>query len=220
MPLRTLNTVPPGGWVYEQALGDGRSKKWKSMNQVWALAEEIADFRKGNGLERGSAKEALHDIEAATCLRLHDDPAWCQPVQKKTARPALAHQSRNARAAVVGGGSVLVEWLGQGAKPVPIAIAQRRADTCLACEHNKEGHRFLRLTAEVARVIAEQMQAKGALKLRVVGEEGLHACEVCLCPLPLKIHVPLATILKHTDDETLAAFPPAPNCWITTERHL
>jgi hypothetical protein len=216
MPLRTFNTIPPGGWVLEQALPSGGVKKWKSMNEVGKLAKEIADFRKGNELARATVHEVIADIEAATCLRLHDDPNYCAPAQKKTVRAAVAHPSSSVRAAVASGKRVLVDWLGSGAKPVAIAIAQRRADTCLKCEKNKEGHRFLRLTAEVARVIAEQMQAKGALKLRVAGEEGLHACEVCACPLPLKIHVPLATILKHTDDETLAAFPP--HCWITTER--
>lgn len=216
MPLRTINTVPPGGWRYEQTLPSGEVKKWHSMNLAWDLAETIADFRKGNGLERATAKEALHDIEEATCTRLHNDPAHCIPADKKKGvRAALDRASRSARAAATGG-KVLVDWLGSRARPVVIDIAQRRADVCLECEHNKEGHSFLRLTAETVKAIAEQMQAREALKLRVEGEERLKACDVCACPLPLKVHVPLNNILQHTDEATLNAFPPW--CWVTTER--
>lgn len=214
MPLRTLTTVPPGGWRLTETLPDGTTKAFHGMGLVWTLAEEIADFRKGNGLPRATAKEALRDIEQATCDRLHDDPAWCVSAQKKTVQASALRSSAAGR--VAGGARVLIEWLGDGATPVEIARAQARADVCLTCPENKPGYRWLRLTADAVRAIAEQMQTKDAMKLRVAGEEKLHACAICLCPLPLKVHVPLLTILAHTDAETLAAFPGY--CWITTER--
>jgi len=196
-------------------LADGTEKKFSSMGLVWEFAETIADFRRGNGLERATAKEVVHEIEEQTCARIHNDPAWC--VQKKTSgvRAALDHLSRSVKHAGAGK-RVLVDWLGGGAVPVPIDIAQRRADVCLDCRHNRNGHSFLRLTSEIVRSIAEQMQAKTDMKLRVEGESGLHSCEICSCPLPLKIHVPLATILEHTDQETLKEFPPW--CFIVTEQ--
>ena len=216
MALRTLTTVPPGGWRFSETLPDGSTKSWHSMNLVWELAEQIADFRKGNGLPRATAKEALSDIENATCARLHDDPAWCVKKKAPERAPALAHPSRSARRAAADGARILIEWLGDGAKPVAITLAQARAGVCFTCPHNKEGHRWLRLTASAVRAIAEQMNAKDAMKLRVEGEEKLHACAVCACPLPLKVHVPLPTILAHTDADTLANFPHY--CWLTTER--
>jgi len=215
MPLRSLSTVPPGGWRFQQTLADGTVKSWASMGLVWELARNIADFRAGNGLPRATPKEALHDIEEATCVRLHNDPSWCIGDKKKGIRPAIARLSNAVRHAAVGG-RVLIDWLGDHAKPVPIEIAQRRANVCLECPENQDGHSLLRLTADAVRAIAEQMNAKEHLKLRVEGEERLHACRVCRCPLPVKVHVPLATILERTDQETLNSFPPY--CWLLAEQ--
>ncbi len=185
------------------------------MNDAWSLAKTIADFRAGNGLPNATAKEALHEIEEATCARLHNDPAHCVSKKKTGVRAAINRQYDTARHAA-DGARILVDWLGSGASPVPIAQAQARAEVCATCPENRPGHAWLKLTAETVRAIAEQMQQKDAMKLRVYGEERLHACAVCACPLPLKVHVPLATILSHTDGKTLNAFPP--HCWVETER--
>jgi predicted Fe-S protein YdhL (DUF1289 family) len=207
--------VPPGGWILPQALPDGSTKKFSSMGLIWELAEQIADFRKGNGLPRATAKEAVHDIEEATCARLHQDPAHCVDPAKKKLVPA-SRESKSRAGRVADGARVLIEWLGDGAVPVNIALAQARANVCLGCPENKEGSRWLRLTADAVRAIAEQMQAKDAMKLRLIDEDRLHACAICACPLPLKCHVPLINILTHTDNETLRAFPQ--HCWIPMER--
>lgn len=186
------------------------------MGEVWSLAKQIADFRAGNGLPRATPKEALADIETYSCERLHDDPEFC--TQKKTSgvRAAISRQFAVVKAAAAGG-SVLVDWLGDGARPVPIEVAQARANVCLECPHNRDGHALLNLTADTVRAIAEQMHARESLKLRVEGEENLHSCAVCRCPLKLKVHVTLATILEHTDKETLSEFP-KDYCWIITEQ--
>ena len=217
MSLRSLTTVPPGGWRLEQKLADGTTRKFHSMGLVWEFAEQIADFRKGNDLPNATPKEVVHEIETQTCERLHGDREWCvdDEAKKKGLRPAIDRLSRSAER-VAAGARVLVEWLGEGARPVPIDVAQARANVCLTCPENKPGHRWLKLTADTVRAIAEQMQAKDALKLRVEGEGRLHACAVCLCPLPLKVHVPLGTILAHTSLSTLNAFPAW--CWVTKER--
>jgi len=183
------------------------------MGLLWELATQIADFRAGNGLPNATAKEVVHEIEEQTCARLHDDPAHCS--QKKTTGARPAHVPRSKSANLAGGVRTLVEWLGTGAETVDISIAQARANVCLGCPENREGHRWLKLSADAVRAIAEQMQAKDAMKLRVIDEEKLHACARCLCPLPLKVWVPISTISHGTDDETLNSFPPF--CWVKNE---
>ncbi len=217
MPLRSLTTIPPGGWRLTETLPGGFTKSWASMGLVWELAKQIADFRLGNGLPGATVKEALHDIEESTCARLHNDPEWV--VQKKTTgvRAAINRLS-NGAAHVADGANILVDWLGDGAVPVSIELAQARAEVCATCPENRKGHKWLQLTSEKVRAIAEQMQAKDSMRLRVYGEERLHACAVCLCPLPLKVHVPLSTILAHTDDATIRAFPKT--CWVPNELNL
>lgn len=224
MPLRNILTVPPGGFRYTQPATDRTpEKKFATMNDAWSLAVQIADFRKGNGLERATPKEALRDIDDAQCARLHNDPAHCIDADKKKGiRAAITRLSKSA-GLVEAGGRVLIKWLGDGAKPVPIEIAQRRANVCLSgapegkpCPHNRDGHSLLQLTANTVRAIAEQMNVREHLRLRVEGEENIHSCAICRCPLKLKIHVPIETILSHTDDETLMAMPQY--CWMKTEQ--
>jgi len=216
VPLRNILVVPPGGFRYTQAATDRTpAKNFHTMNDAWSLAVQVANFRAGNGLERATPKEALKDIDDAQCERLHNDPAHCIDADKKKGvRAAIDRLSRSVGHAAVGG-RVLIEWLGEGAVPVPIEVAQRRANVCLECPENRDGHSLLRLTADAVRAIAEQMNAKEHLKLRVEGEDRLHACAICRCPLPLKVHVPLNNILQHTDEATLNAFPPF--CWIAKE---
>lgn len=216
MPLRNILNVPSGGWRYTQHSTDGvPMKSWSSMGLAYETAAAIADFRKGNGLPRATQREALEDLEEATCLRLHDDPQWCIKKKSSVVRPAVSRPFTNAGRVAVGA-RVLVEWLGDRAVPVPIAQAQARANVCRKCSQNKLGHSFLKLTADLVRAIAEQMNAKESLKLRVESEEELGTCQACGCVTTLKVHVPLATILANTDDETLNAMPA--HCWQQTER--
>jgi len=212
MPLRSLTTVPPGGWRLQQTLPDGSTKKWASMGLLWELATQIADFRAGNGLPNATAKEVVHEIEEQTCVRLHDDPAWCI-AEKKSPRAALSQRSKSANLA--GGVRTLVEWLGTGAEAVAIPIAQARANVCLDCDRNKLGHRWLKLTSDIVRAVAEQMHVKEERKLRVENEDKLGVCSECDCVIPLKIWLKRDILAERTSQEVLNALPEW--CWLKTE---
>lgn len=208
-----MTTIPPGGWIFEQTVDGKPTKKFKSMGLVWELARNIADFRAGNGLPRATPKEALHDIEEATCVRLHNDPAWCIKKKTSTVRPALDHRSKNAN--LVDGAKTLVEWLGSGAESVDIPIAQARANVCLKCDRNKDGHSLLKLTGSLVRTIAEQMQVKSEKRLRVEGEEKLHVCSVCDCVISLKIWLKPDILAERTSQAVLNDLPEW--CWLKNE---
>jgi hypothetical protein len=49
--------------------------------------------------------------------------------------------------------------------------------------------------------------------LHTDSDDKLHVCEICKCPLKLKIHARLEHIRAHMDNETLAALPQS-YCWI------
>lgn len=98
-------------------------------------------------------------------------------------------------------------WLGEGGKPSP--NAQARADVCLKCRHNQPSTSAMhRLVSGVAKW---QVELKGKMALRVDGEEALYACDLCDCPLALKVHVPLKVVRENTPDWT--SLLPS-NCWI------
>lgn len=115
----------------------------------------------------------------------------------------------------------MADWLGEGLQPD--AKAQDRADICTGrlsgtpCRHNYLGKWLV--SDKVAEVVKAWIEAKNHLNLQIEGEERLGHCEICHCKLNLKIHVPLATTLKHTAPETLAHFQvAAPWCWINKEK--
>lgn len=116
----------------------------------------------------------------------------------------------------VKGGRILKDWFGDGGIPVAQVDAERRAMTCICCKENQPGGWWENAKGRVARAIREQIEMKNQLSLRVQDEESLGTCRVCLCNLPLKVHVPIQYILEHTDDETMNAFPAA--CWIKNKQ--
>jgi len=183
------------------------------MGLVWELATQIADFRAGNGLPRATPREALADIEAYSCERLHDDPNWCVAQKKTGVRAAQSHRLNAANLA--GGARTLIEWLGTGAEAVNIPIAQARANVCLTCDRNKLGHHWMKLTGDIVRAIADQMRVKEQRKLRVENEEALGVCSACDCTIPLKIWLKRDILAERTSQEVADALPEW--CWLKAE---
>lgn len=110
---------------------------------------------------------------------------------------------------------ILRDWLGDGGKPVEPGRAEYRAHICGQCPRNVRSNWLGRVGAAVARAVLEQRREKTALAITVPNESELGTCDVCLCHLPLKVHVPLPHIIKHTPPGVWAELPP--NCWIRRE---
>jgi hypothetical protein len=222
--LKTLKTIPPGGWIYVQEYNDNgqkRTRKFSDMGPIGTIVGVLLSFRTANKLPRASYDEIVEDIENATCERIGFDPQWCVSKKNWTAlsRPGLResvvagaiHAVRNAAS----GASILSDWCGEGAEPVDNALANARAQTCLVCPRNQEGHFFAKLTGLVARAILAQRRVKTERGLQVSCEDALHTCTVCDCHLPLKVWVPWKTIFDRTHPDKLKEFPE--QCWILTE---
>lgn len=109
------------------------------------------------------------------------------------------------------GVETISEWLHDGTGPVDISTAQRRADVCLKCPHNKSGGV---LSNVVASAVKRHLEVKSKLGLRVLGEKSLHECEICRCQNRLKIWVPIETLSRHSSPDD--NFPS--HCWQITEK--
>lgn len=118
---------------------------------------------------------------------------------------------------IVNGAQAILEGFGED--PPPQDVAQGRADICtgrlsgVPCPHNHQGG--FSLTAQASAFIHAQRQRKLELKLAVEGESALGVCKVCKCFLPLKVWYSTRVIYDHTEDATIAKFPPF--CWIKKE---
>lgn len=113
------------------------------------------------------------------------------------------------------GAKIIIEWLGDGGEPVPIAIAQRRADICLGCPENAKKTMWSWLSAPVARTVLTWIARKNEWKLTVEGEEDLGTCKICLCHMPTKVWTPIMHIKNHTDERMLNKLPD--HCWVKNE---
>ena len=113
--------------------------------------------------------------------------------------------------------SALTEWLGEGGKPVPPALAQSRAEICLMCVENKEPLWWEKFsTNPIAKAIQKLLSIKSSFDLRVNGEIDLGICRKCGCALPLQVHAPIDHIKNHTPD--LSDYPQY--CWKRTESKI
>lgn len=106
------------------------------------------------------------------------------------------------------GATTIMDWLGDGARPVEKELAQSRADICIACPHNKAGYSL----ATFAATVKFLMEIKKRERLRVDGEKSLGICEVCGCHIATSIWTPIEHIAQYTD-----TMPE--HCWKTAEMH-
>lgn len=91
MPLRTVNTFPPGGFRYQQK---ETGFKPAPMVPFQNVVNEVLDHRKGNALARATRAEVEQDIHDFNCARLGNDPRWCDNGEKKTRIRLLEFSSR------------------------------------------------------------------------------------------------------------------------------
>jgi len=69
-------------------------------------------------------------------------------------------------------------------------------------------------------ILTKQVQGFERLqerKLATSHDAALNVCDVCLCPLKLKVHTPLQYIKAHMTDEVFADLARVPGCWIVRE---
>jgi len=130
--------------------------------------------------------------------------------QKKSLRN-VADNAKN----IVAGIGILLDWIGPTTQAVPEELAERRAATCVACPLNGKGGIIDYFTSEAAKKIQTQLQMRTAMSLKTSLDKQLGTCLACTCWLPLKLHVPIEFIFKHTSDEVKAKFDP--KCWVLAE---
>lgn len=183
----------------------------------FATARKIAQHRRQNpsfGLRSdiASCEAALEEQTIARLIRTGKDSGYVDGVQKKTLVTAFQNLAGRVAGLVeavkrdVNGARSLAEWLGEGAMPVSQDLAEVRALACRQCPMNGG------VVGKVKEAVAEYLQTKAKLELHVEKESELHTCQVCECPLKLKVWVPLDYVLSHSEATQFPA-----ECWIRKE---
>lgn len=133
--------------------------------------------------------------------------------QEKSALAAAADKAKK----IWSGIRTLNDWIDTGTPPVPKEQANGRALICSTCPKNGRGDFTSWFTKPAADVITKQIQKLAALKLSTPSDDKINICEVCLCPLKLKVHTPIQHIKEYLSEEVLADLKKMPTCWIPKE---
>jgi hypothetical protein len=222
MPLKNRQMQIPGGMFFYVPATKFKTRPNSSFQSI---VDQVLQYRRGNpGLAARygwstDPKTVENEVDAfvtGVCKAM----SWTDYITEGGGPAALpfpvAPQGQLQRLRNVAvGGSVLLDWLMDGAEAVPAALANARAQTCAACPLNEKGDWTSIFTEPVSAAIRSALQRRKQMNLSTPDDANLGVCAACSCPLALKVHLPLARILAKLQDGPKAAL--APNCWIRVE---
>lgn len=230
---------PPGGWSYWCPKGEmdfpggfafdvqvSKIREYRAANPSLNLPSDLGSVRHALLLHtflRMRKRLGLETTMQWFSVTDTDDAEIEDLIKKKQQSLPLDEPQENAKPAgivetvqqLTTGAQTLYDWLGAGGVPVSPKLAGKRANTCRKCDLNGEGNWLQRLAASVAGVVKQQMELKNQMSLKVKNEDELHSCSACGCALPLKVWVPIETIIQDTKPETMTKFDK--KCWIIAE---
>ena len=106
-------------------------------------------------------------------------------------------------------------WYWSGRAPVPRGVAHSRAAACVNCPKNGKGPLTQWFTKRAAEVIGREIEKRSDRDMTTHFDGALGVCEVCYCPLKLKVHEPIDLVLKHLSPEEKTEL--WHRCWISHE---
>lgn len=219
--LKNRSECPPGGFIVTIS-------KLSTSRQFWSFSDALAWF---DGVARANPQAGLptnptvqadfiDQQNALRCLTFQGGDSYISEKGGPTAHAetkkasllkpvvAVADKVRQLKAGV----KVLSDWIGAGAHPVEQAEADRRAAICEKCPQNGHGDWTSWFTLPAAAEIRTLLESAKQADLKTALDDKLGVCEACLCPLKLKVHVPLDHIKTHISATAKASLDK--RCWI------
>lgn len=216
MSMLSRTQFPPGGWQFFQP-----QTGWSAPTPIASTFDQtvqlIIKHRLSNGAITAKHNLATDPVSVGTELETYTAMRLGIPLESPKIVPPRATLPQAVVAAVAAakkmadGVSLLVEWLPTGTTVGP-DLSGKRAGICAGCPKNGTSSLTQYFTQPVSARLQKMVEARKDLKLETSFDDKLGVCDVCLCPMKLKVHVPIADILAKTRPETMAEFPP--HCWI------
>lgn len=182
--------------------------------------------QKNWNLNPDSVAEEVDEFNANLCARM----GWTDYIMtNEGASPSpkpqalLAQERKDIAAAasrakkIWSGVKTLNYWIDSGTPPVDSDRSESRASACAKCPKNGKGDFTSWFTKPASDMIVKQLDRLKGMKLSTSFDDKLNICEVCLCPLKLKVHTPMNFIQTHTSPEMMIELSRVPGCWITQE---
>jgi hypothetical protein len=219
----------PNGYLYVQRESGWDASKVipHTISDFNAVVQAIRSHRMANpALKLNTSLPAIEaELEAVTVARLQAMPGadiYLQDVggASPTASFQPAPQQTLAKLAHVVGAvqtakDVLFDWEESGQPPVAQGLANKRAETCVACSQNGRGGLSRYFTVPAAALIQSRLEKLHAMKMETPNDGQLGVCDACLCVNRLKVWTPIEFIKQHTTPEIMAKLDK--NCWVRSE---
>lgn len=181
----------------------------------------------GWSVDEATVADELDEYSATWCLHMGWGEGYvanAAPASPPSFIPA-PHQTDPGKLAAVGqklkniwsGVRTLNDWLDSNEPSVPAAHSAARAVICSACPKNVQGSFDSWFTKPAAAAIQRQLEKAQSRNLSTPDDAKLNICDVCSCPMKLKVHTPLAYIKQHLTEEVSAQLRAVPGCWIPIE---
>lgn len=227
--LKSRAEFPPGGFKYiESYIPSWTSPSNASFNTV---VQAVIDLRRGNrwlvsdkgrSLEFEAVANEVDEQNASRCIAHGWNDFVMEGVSTSPRNFPNPQRLQQAVAAVgsstlrtIGGIKLILEWLGDGGKPVSRDLAETRAAVCVTCPKNGDPNFIEELSAMAAEGVRKKLEIKNEMQLMTSHDLKLHTCKACSCFLKLKIWTPLDVIRGETSDAVKKEL--VPQCWILKE---
>lgn len=232
--LKNRQMQIPGGLKFYQPETRWRPQPFHSFHMIVTTliahrnANPALRDQHGWSTDQTAVEDEVDEFNARMC----EQAGWTEYIQAPIGMapppffPAPSPMDQSALSVAAGaakkvwaGVRTLHDWLDSGESAVPPEQSAARAAVCVQCPKNGQGEFtkwFTRPAAEAIKVLMERTQDR---RLSTPHDATLNICEVCYCPMKLKVHTPLSFINSHLTQQVLDELAVAnPNCWIVAER--
>lgn len=222
--LKDRNKQIPNGLIFYVPQTKWKARRGQSILQI---ANQLIAHRKANphlmakfkwSIDLNEVMDEIDTFNAQVCKRM----GWTEYIVDTAAGgrlsafpfPKLPKVVSDLRA-VAAGGLALVEWIRSKEEAVSTEKSERRALVCSTCKQNGAGPWTSYFTVPVSNEVKKALQQRRDWNLSTTHDEKINVCEVCYCPLRLKVHVPTKFIKEHIPKDVLVQLPP--HCWMLSD---
>lgn len=211
----------PNGFRFFQPETRWEPPRYRSFRDT---VNSIITYRKGNTAliqKHGwaTAYDAVADELDRYNTKLCQQMGWNNFVTEGGGAAAAAapfpRPLPNRLRSVAAGGNLLVEWIRDEHEAVDKALANNRAAICANCPMNGKGDFTRWFTVPVSEAIRNEINRKESMRLTTDYDDKIEVCEACLCPLKLKVHMPIGRIRANITAEAHNQL--YQGCWILHE---
>jgi hypothetical protein len=230
--LKSRQSQIPNGFRFIQPQTNWRPRNFISFDSI---VRDLIRHRSGRpdlvakhgwSLDYDAVANEVEQFNVNICLKhgwmnyLDGGASGAAPPKTKPPSPENVKQvnvAAGVASKIWSGIKTLDEWIDSGEPPVAAELSEQRASVCAACPKNTSGDFTSWFTKPAAGAIKKQIERLQDRKLSTTFDAKLNVCDICLCPLKLKVHTPLPYIKAHMTDEVLVDLQQVQGCWIVAE---